>query len=111
MSTARLSGEFAPIYFQRLHSLLNWEVLSPLTGADDEWKELKDFQDEKLTYQNIRYNKLFKTNDGKVLHIGAIVYYREEEPEVFFTNSMSNIEVTEFPYMPKTEYKIWVDDI
>lgn len=51
------SGFSAPYCLKLFNRLANWKPISPLTGEDDEWKEV--WGDTNL-YQNKRYSAVFK---------------------------------------------------
>ena len=98
-----------------LAKLFKYEPLSSLTGKDDEWV-FHDWK-ENGCYQNIRDGRVFKnTKDGKAYYLDGIVFYNiikdeetGEERKNYFTCGKSRVEI-EFPYIPKTEYKEWVEE-
>lgn len=91
--------------------LIEHNPLTPLTGEDDEWIELKPG-----LYQNKRCPTVFK-QDGKAYQID---YYVFREPDgTCYTNSKSKKEIKSFPYWPETKvinvkkriYTIWPMEI
>ena len=59
-----INNEFEPMkYASVMYRLLSYKPLTPLTGEDDEWKVLNDYEgvsEENKTYQNKRYSAVFK---------------------------------------------------
>lgn len=72
-----------------------FEPLTPLTGADDEWNEIRDGE-----WQNRRCSHVFKNLDGAYDIQGRV--FREPNG-CCFTSRDSRVAVT-FPYVPKIEY-------
>jgi len=69
-----------------------YNVLTPLTGADDEWNDVGDG-----LWQNKRQSSVFKTADGKAHDNDAVVFM--EEDGTLHTNINSRKEI-HFPYTP-----------
>lgn len=92
-----------------LMKLLNYEVLSPLTGADDEWMAVDDsLASVDMMYQNKRCFSVFKQADGRAYDLGSKVYYPKGRREETYTKGGERTYIT-FPYTHKVEY-IEVDE-
>lgn len=76
--------------------LAKYEVLSPLTGKDDEWVDHPNG-----LYQNCRNGAVFKIN-GETYYLDAIVWI--DEKGIHFTNYHSKGYIKSFPFTPKTFY-------
>lgn len=101
---SRFSASYA---IDILNKLLNFKPLSPLTGENSEWVEIRD-----SVFQNKRYSSVFRQLDcfnGQAYDIHGKVfiehYYDENNVErtSSFTSSDSIVPIT-FPYVPNTEY-------
>lgn len=90
--------------------LAGYRLLSPLTGDDDEWNEVREG-----VFQNKRCSHVFKQADrfdGQAYDIDAIVFLDwgvdedtgERRFKSFFTNGGSHQPI-EFPYRPKKKYQ------
>ena len=76
--------------------LASYEPISPLTGADDEWRDVSDWCPDP-TWQNIRDSRIFKYCDGTIEQVSMIIW---EEPDGSrYTNRHSTITVDGFPYV------------
>ena len=107
------SGFSAPYVAKMFHKLANYEVLSPLTGNDDEWSDISDMSggddDEKMLFQNTRDSRVFKHEKGAYF-VDAIVWQEIINGDVVhFTNGNSKRYIKSFPFTPKTFY-IKVDE-
>jgi hypothetical protein len=106
------SGTSAPYAINMFKSLASWEIITPLTGEDDEWQDVSEYSDSPR-WQNKRASHVFKDSDG-AYDINGIVWYEwctdenNQKYKSHFTNRKSRVPVT-FPYTPKTEYREWVD--
>jgi len=61
---------------------MNYEALTPLTGADDEWLEVQEgVSDDDMKYQNKRCYSVFKGTDGRAYDSNAKVYYAKGNRE------------------------------
>ncbi len=89
------SGSTAPYAVDLFSKLAMFEIITPLTGEDDEWQEVATG-----TYQNKRCSHVFKEN-GEVYDIQGKVF--REPNGVCYTNKESRTPVT-FPYIPETIY-------
>jgi hypothetical protein len=95
------SGFSAPYVINVVTKLAKFEVLSPLTGADDEWNDVSDG-----LWQNNRDSAVFKAKDG-CYFINAFVWVDKET--CGYTNKKSRGYIKSFPFIPKT-FHINVDD-
>jgi hypothetical protein len=108
MSAAMVNGLFT--------KLANYEPLSPITGKDEEWGDIRDYSDNPY-YQNKRESALFKYSDGSVHYIKAIVkrtpdgitwtgplYLTREDAINCVDRIGSKLEIKGFPFIPKTFY-------
>ena len=93
------TGFTAPYVINVFSRLAMFKPLSPLTGEDDEWNEMKDG-----SFQNKRYSAVFKdTKDGTAYNIDGKAF--TDDGEVWYTSRDSRVDVT-FPYVvpDKPEY-------
>lgn len=94
-----------------IKALTDFQILSPLTGEDDEWNDITFYHGEKHNpkkpklYQNKRDSGVFKNEDGTCNYVTAIVFQGEDRWDRF-TGSVAGIgssqKIKEFPFMPKT---------
>lgn len=90
------SGMSAPYVSNLFKLLANYEILTPLSGDDNEWCEYTTGK-----YQNIRCGHVFKDEDGLAYDSEGRIF---REPDgCCFTNRDSRVYIT-FPYTPKREY-------
>jgi hypothetical protein len=90
------SGFSASITTNIVEKLMRFEPLTPLTGEDNEWNQIKD-----NLYQNRRSPRVFK-EDGQAYDIDGIVF---RDPDgCYVTNKDSRVNIT-FPYTPVTEIR------
>lgn len=78
-----------------LDRLLRFLPITPLTGEDDEWRELPYGG-----YQNIRCSRVFKDITGRAYDIEGKIF-TDNDGESWFANRDSHVDI-EFPYMPPT---------
>lgn len=78
-----------------LEKILRFEPITPLTGADDEWREVCPGIE-----QNIRCGRVFREH-GEAYDIDGKVF--RDPNGSCYTNWKSRVPVT-FPYRPTTEY-------
>jgi len=101
------SGFSAPYVANMFHKLANYEVLSPLTGNDDEWSDVLDERSSdntKMLFQNNRDSRVFKDEKGAYF-LDAIVWEEIINGESYhFTNKDSKRYIKSFPFTPKTFY-------
>ena len=106
------SGSSAPYAIGLFEKLAKFEPVAPLTGEDWEWVDVAE-QSGRTLWQNKRCSHVFKDEDG-AYDIDGIVFYdwhtdeNGERYKTHFTSRESRVPVT-FPYVPKTEYKEWVE--
>jgi hypothetical protein len=94
------SGFSASLTTSLFERVSRHEILTPLTGTDDEWV-IHDYGDGSPYAQNRRCGHVFKNADGTAYDIDGKVF---REPSGFtYTSFESRVPVT-FPYMPKREY-------
>lgn len=104
------SGASAPlaasVIAQTIKAVLGFQILSPLTGSDDEWNDISEIHGSSL-WQNNRDSAVFKNADGTCSYSNAIVWVGQDEWDRF-TGSLNGIGslhyIKEFPFMPKTFY-------
>ena len=99
------SGFSAPYCVSYFNTLAKYELLTPLTGNDDEWNNVSDKGSE-IVYQNNRCGSVFKNRDNKPYHLDAIIWV--EQDKCSFTGTVEGIGsrqyIKEFPFTPKTFY-------
>lgn len=90
-----------------LHAFLNFEPITPLTGADDEWNDIGRYNGEEM-YQNRRLSTVFKDGkDAQAYRIDQILFaypnptYRGWHL-INRGNALSSQPVV-FPYHPQAE--------
>ena len=89
------SGFSAPFVIDIFATLASYKLLTPLTGADDEWTQVSND-----LWQNNRCGSVFKTSDGKAYHSDRRVFRTKN---YCYTNKDSRVYI-EFPYTPIAEY-------
>ena len=85
------SGFTAPYVASMFHRLAMFKPASPLTGEDDEWREVGTG-----VFQNKRYSAIFKDKDGTAYNIEGKIF--TDDGEVWYTCKDSRVNVT-FPYV------------
>ena len=96
------SGFSASYAISILTKLLDFKPLTPLTGADDEWTDVRSYGPEPH-WQNKRRSSIFKESDGSCYDIDGKVFwewYRDEDGvpyKSYYTCRESRVPVT-FPY-------------
>ena len=91
------SLDYSPIEaLAMVKKLLKFEPLTPLTGQDDEWRDVGSGMK-----QNIRCSRVFKDQSGRSFDIDAYMFINIDGK--IYTNSDSSMDVT-FPYTPATAY-------
>jgi hypothetical protein len=80
-----------------LRTLLRFEPLTPLTGADEEWL-VHGHPD--CYAQNVRCSHVFKRLDGTAYDIDAVVF---RDPDGSCWNTADSWRDISFPYTPTTE--------
>ena len=98
----------APYAIGIFSKLAGYENLSPLTGDDCEWREVRE-----NAFQNKRCSAIFKEPEvfnGQPYHLDSVVFwewYRDSEGEMskaYFTSKESRQPIA-FPYVPQTTYQ------
>lgn len=100
------SGSSAPYVLNLFSILARFEIITPLTGADEEWMDVSGG-----IYQNKRDSRVFKEN-GKAYFIDGKAFSRDGG-ETFFTNYDSRVPVV-FPCEAenlKTEYVLLTGEV
>lgn len=100
------SGFSAHYTISLFTKLASFEIISPLTGEDDEWSDMSGYGDGSPMLQNKRDGSVFKEPDkGVVYHSDAIVFKDRNKngSEVSYTSSLSRVNIT-FPYTPTKKY-------
>lgn len=103
------SGSTAAWTIAVLNKLLQFQVLTPISGNDDEWTEVVDAtsgEPNAPIYQNKRRSSVLKDATG-VYDLDGKVFVSPDGAG--HTNSESRVYIESFPYYPHTEY-IRVDD-
>lgn len=105
------SGFSASYAIEILHRLMDFKPLSPLTGADDEWSDVREYGPTPY-YQNKRRSSVFKDENGECYDIDGKVFWEwckrplDEDEEgypgekvfkSYYTCRESSVPVT-FPY-------------
>jgi len=108
------SAKYALDIFNRI---ANWKPISPLTGEDDEWNDIREYGGNPV-FQNKRYSSVFKDKDGTAYDVdGKVFWYwsgtKEEPYKLYFSDKGSTVSVI-FPYTPPNkpiyEYKCSEED-
>ena len=84
----------APYVINAFCRLAMFKPLTPLTGEDDEWNELRD------GFQNKRYSAVFKDKDGTAYNINGKIF--TDDGKFWYTCKDSRVNVT-FPYAVPAE--------
>ena len=98
----RHSGFSAGYAISILTKLLDFKPLSPLTGEDSEWSDVREYGPTPY-YQNKRRSSVFKDADGSCYDIDGKVFwewYKDEDDNIsksYYTCFESRVPVT-FPY-------------
>ena len=81
----------APYVIATFSRLAHHKPLTPLTGEDDEWRDIGNGK-----YQNKRYGAVFKDADGKAYNIEGKIF-SDDNGETWWTNRDSHVCI-DFPY-------------
>lgn len=95
------SGSSASYAIPYIKELLNYGILLPLTGADDEWGEAMD---DKGTQQNKRLSSVLKSKDKPAHYLNAIVFQGENYSFTGSVDGISSSQQTTFPFLPRKFY-------
>ena len=100
------SDTIIPYVIDIFTKLVKHDILSPLTGDDDEWIRVEDD-----LYKNKRYSSVFKNRSNEAYDTDAIYFWRmcknnftKQRYKVYFTHSSKSRKYITFPYTPVTEY-------
>ena len=98
------SAEYCITFFSKL---ARYETLSPLTGGDDEWVHIGNY-DGRRQYQNNRSGNVFKEIDseGNVRCYQSDRYIFTDENGSSYTSKNSRYYISEWPYNPVHEYAV-----
>lgn len=106
-SNAGHSGFSANYALGLINRLLNWKPITPLTGDDDEWKEIGM---EGIHYQNLRCPAIFKDKDGKAYYTEAKIF-SSDGGHTWYTSKDSS-EYIQFPYtVPLHSEQVILDNL
>ena len=90
------SGFSMSLMRKALSRLMGWEPLTPLTGKDEEWVEIKEG-----LWQNSRCPRVFKNNKGEAWDVEGKIFVEPNGDA--YTCADSKVFIS-FPYVPKSEY-------
>ena len=100
------SGTSAGLVAGLFARLAKYDVITPITGDDDEWNDISGEMGQ-ILHQNKRCSSLFKRADNKVSYSDAIIFRGEESWDTF-TGKVEDISSSQFikgfPFTPKTFY-------
>jgi hypothetical protein len=108
MATQGHSGSTIFHVLDLTRKMLQGSVLSPLTGADDEWEDVSQYSsqpvdDDAIMFQNARCPTVFKRNNGRCFDVNAVIFVDVEG--FTYTNSRKSCKDVTFPYWPNPEYR------
>jgi hypothetical protein len=95
------SGSSAPYCIDLFAKLARYELLTPLTGEDDEWIDRTEENGEPL-WQNKRCSHVFKDGKHFTAYDSQGIIFREPDGACY-TSAESRVLIT-FPYTPVTKY-------
>lgn len=75
--------------------LLRFKPISALTGEDDEWEDVSEYQEGRTLYQNKRCPSVFK--DDKHAYFVEAKIFSDDNGETWYTCKDSTIDI-EFPF-------------
>lgn len=78
-----------------LDRLLRFQPLSALTGEDDEWEDVSEYQNGKTLYQNKRCPAVFK-DENRSYYVEAKIF-SDDNGHTWYTSKDSSIDI-EFPF-------------
>ena len=96
------SGFSAPAVIEMFSKLAKLEIMTPLTGKDEEWNDVSEMCG-RPQWQNIRDSRVFKDEDGTCTQIEGIIW--QEDDGSCYTNRYSTVKIESFPYSPSRIYK------
>lgn len=94
------SGCSASYCIDLFTTLAKYDIITPLTGEDDEWNDVSEMSGQ-IMYQNNRCSSVFKDGNGRIYDTNGKVFVQSDG--ISYTNRDSCVDIT-FPYTPKTEY-------
>lgn len=69
------SGFSAPYCINLFNKLANFKPLGPLTGEDDEWRDVSEHGNGEPWFQNKRYSSVFKDGNGQAYNTDGKVFW------------------------------------
>ena len=111
------SGMSAGIVIQIFSKLANFKNINPITGEDDEWNHIGEWDDgySGPMYQNKRCSGVFKYEDGTCTYNSDVIktspngttwsgpLYPTKEDAINNTNKLK-FKIKSYPFTPKTFY-------
>lgn len=97
------SGFSASYAIGIIKRLLSWQPITPLTGEEDEWCEVQEWNKDSNVQQNNRCSAVFRKNfDNSTAYYIDGKIFSDDGGETWFTSSDSFVPVT-FPYKVPSE--------
>lgn len=93
------SGFSAPFVLSIFKRVAGYELLTPLSGNDEEWNEVGGVDSPQ--WQNNRCGHVFKDADGRPYDCEGIIF--KDPDDSCYTNRNSRVYIT-FPYTPTRKY-------
>lgn len=107
MANSGHSGGSAPYVIVAISSavkkLMSFEPLTPLTGEDDEWTDISEYQNGEEGWQNRRLTSVFKGKGG-AYYLNAIVWKEGGNTFGGRVEGITSRQFIKFPFTPKTFY-------
>lgn len=114
MSTSGAAAPFvASAVSQAVKKLMMQQPICDITGIDEEWMDVTEFNDGTTMYQNKRCSALFKEGDDAPYYIDAVVF-KSSKRNCFTSNKgvpmpdgsriCSRQYIKKFPFKPKSFY-------
>jgi len=101
------SGGSAPFTIQcivdTLKRLMAFQPLCDLQDTPEEWNNISDFSDDPVA-QNRRDSRVFKSRDGTISFIDAIIWEDEEGRFSGRVGKLHSLQPITLPCTPKTRY-------
>ncbi len=92
------SGFSASYVLGLIRLLLDWKPIKELTGEDDEWEDVEEWDKEDNQQQNKRCSAVFRTNfDNSTARLIDGKVFSDDGGETWFTNKDSSVPV-KFPF-------------
>jgi hypothetical protein len=104
------SGFSASYTLNLIRRLLDWKPIKPLTGEDDEWGEVEEWDKEDNSQQNKRCSAVFRKNfDNSTAYYLYGKIFSDDGGMTWFTKRESFVPIT-FPYkVPLEPEYIYLD--